>query len=381
MSKPSQPYFKIVKNEAEREAKIYIYGVIGGFDWDTFEYINTADKFRDEFNALEKVADTIHVHINSPGGYVDEGQAIHNLLYASQKNIITYNDGLCASMAALILLSGDTIKSFKNSTFMVHNTSSIYFGNKKEVEDQLKAAEVFDKALGTILEEKLGISAEDVAEKYLNFKDNWFTAADALTEGFYDELIDKKAKDVPKNVKNMSREQMFRKYAAMAFEFPENPKPKDTMSKPNSYPSLEKALGLDAPLATNDDGSFLNEAQKQAIENTLTASATSVKTASDAQATAEAALATATTAHTAALTTANEAATAAVENLRAAATLAGVENLAADADAATINAALTARINELNGKPGAEHTGAGAEDPKPTAFEYVDFNASIYKTT
>lgn len=381
MSKPSQPYFKVVKNEAAREATIYIYGVIGGFDWDTFEYINTADKFRDEFKAVEKVADTIHVRINSPGGYIFEGQAIHNLLYSSEKNIITYNDGLCASMASLILLSGDTIKSFKNSTFMVHNTSSIYYGNKKEVEEQLQAAEVFDKALGTILEEKLGITEAEVAEKYLNYKDNWFTAADALSEGFYDEIIDKKAKDVPKNVKNMSQEQMFKKYAAMAFSYPPaNTKPKNTMSKPNSYPSLEKALGLNAPLATNDDGSFLNEDQKQAIENTLTASATSVKTAQDAQANAEAELATANTDHTAALTTATEATDAVVASLRAAATLAGVEGLPADADAEAINTALTARIAELNKKPGAVHTGTGAKEETPKAHDYVDFNASIYQT-
>ncbi|MBT0607631.1 head maturation protease, ClpP-related [Aequorivita echinoideorum] len=379
MSKEPQPYFKVVKNEAAREATIYIYGVIGGFDWDTFEYINTADKFREEFKAVENIADTIHVRINSPGGYIFEGQAIHNLLYASEKNIITYNDGLCASMASLILLSGDTIKSFKNSTFMVHNTSSIYYGNKMEVEEQLKAAEVFDRSLGTILEEKLGITAAEVAEKYLNYKDNWFTAAESLEEGFYDELIEKKAKNVPKNVKNMSQEQMFRKYAAMAFSYPtENQNPNNTMSKPNSYPQLQAALGLETPLATNDNGSFLNEDQKATIENTLAQNATALKNATDAQATAEANLAKAITDHATALQSEKDASVAAVNALKAAATLAGVENLAENADATAIATALNAQINVLNGKPGASHTGAGAEEPTNSAHGYLNFNNSIY---
>lgn len=380
MSRPSQPYFKVVKNEAKREATVYIYGIIGGFDMDTFESINTAEKFRKDFEAAESEADTVHVHINSPGGYIDEGMAIYNMLYASEKNIITYNDGLCASMAGLILLAGDKVKAFKNAAFMVHNCSSIYFGNKKEVEDQLAAADVFDRALGTAIEERLNITQEAVAEKYLNYKDNWFDAKTALAEGFYDEIIEKKAKEMPKNVMQMNSEQMFHQYAAMAISFPtDTTKPENTMSKPNSYPQMEAVLGLESPLAVNENGSFLNEQQKFAVENKLSAQATALKNANDAKASAEANLATSTSAHATSLQTEKDARTAIVASLKAAAILAGVEGLAEDADATDISTALTAKIEELNGKPGATHTGSPHEDPKPTAHSYLDFeNSSVY---
>ena len=40
LAKENQPYFKFVKSEASNEATIYIYGVIGGFDYETYELIN-----------------------------------------------------------------------------------------------------------------------------------------------------------------------------------------------------------------------------------------------------------------------------------------------------------------------------------------------------
>lgn len=380
MAKENQPYFKFVKSEASNEATIYIYGVIGGFDYETYELINTADKFVKEFNALGEEVKTVHVRINSPGGYIFEGQAIYNTLVGSDKKIITYNDGLCASMAAIILLAGEEIHAFSNSLLMIHNSSGGAYGNKKEIEAQLEAYDKFDEALGTAIEELLDLTTEEVAEKYLNYQDNWFTAKEADAEGFYTSVISKKKGKVSNKVKNMNPQQLFQ-YAAVAIKFPEeksqitNP---NNMSKPNSYPNLEAALG--APLATTDKGSYLNEDQKAAIDNKIAADATALQAANSAKESAETALQAEKDSRQAAIDAEKGNTTAAVAALRAAATEAGVENLADDADMATINAALTAQIQVLNKKPGATHTAKGAEE-KPDAGKYadlVDRNNSIY---
>lgn len=363
MSKPNNPYYKIVKNQSSKEATIYIYGVIGGYDWEKGEYINTASKFTEEFKEVENEFDTIHVRINSPGGYVFEGLAIHNALYGSSKKIITYNDGLCASMAFLIFLSGDERKGYKNSLLMAHNSSSIYIGNKKQVESELKTAEKLDQALGTILEEVLNITEEEVKEKYLNYNDNWFTAKEGENEGFYTDLINKKGAKTPKGVINMSNTALFEKYAAVTF-----PTIKDTneknkkMSKPNSYPQLENALGLESPLASNENGSFLNEEQKQTLENKIAGLQTQVKNAEDAAVKAE------------------EATTEAVTALQNVAALAGVENLAEDATVTAIETATTEKVKELNAAPGEKHTNAAADTSDEGEHSYIDFeNSSIYK--
>ena len=375
----AKPYFNIVKNAAAKEATIYIYGAIGGIDWDTYETINTASKFTEEFAALEKEADTIHIRINSPGGAVFEGQAIYNAIFASKKHIITYNDGICASMAALILLSGDEIHAFKNSLLMIHNSSSSYWGNKKEVEEQLKASEKIDQALGTAIEERLGISAKDVEKDYLNYKDNWFNAEEAESLGFYDHIIKKDKAQVPADIMQMKPKDMVSKYAAMTFEIPSpKSKPKNTinMSKPNSFPNLVAVLG--APLATTDKGSYINDEQKAAIDNKMAADALAIQTANEAKTKAEQDLQAEKDSRQAAIDAEKGNTTAAIAALRAAATEAGVEDLADDADMATINAALTAQIQVLNKKPGDKHTANGAKDEEPGEFSYLDMNNSIY---
>ncbi len=379
MSKPAQPFFNVVKNEAAREATIYIYGAIGGFDPETWREKNTAEQFKNEFKAIEAAADTIHVRINSPGGYVFEGLAIYNLLFASEKKIITYNDGLCASMAALILLSGDEIHGFSNSLLMFHNASAMFAGNKKEIEDQLSLLGNVDEAGSTAIEERLGITAEEVAEKYLNYKDNWLTAKEAKDVGFYDKIIKKSKAKLPENATQLKTTELFHRYAAMSFNIPtQKPKTQNNMAKPNSYPSLQAALGLKEPLATTDEGSYINDEQKAAIEKALTASATSLKSAQDAQAKAEADLQAEKDANTTALASEKEASVAAVANLRAAATLAGVEDLANDASAEDINTALTAKIEELNRKPGATHTTVTKKEDEVAGDFAIDKTNSIY---
>lgn len=145
------------------------------------------------------------------------------------------------------------------------------------------------------------------------------------------------------------------------------------MSKPQSFPNLEKVLGLETPLAETDNGSYLQGEQKTTIENALSANATALKNAQDAQAKAEADLKTAQE-EKASVTTAK------LTALKAVAKEAGVEDLADDADAEAVQTAITAKIQELNGKPGASHTTGAAEENEDEKYPYIDFNSSIYKT-
>ena len=134
---------------------------------------------------------------------------------------------------------------------------------------------------------------------------------------------------------------------------------------------LEKALGLEEPLATSDNGSYLNEEQKEKLQAFLETAEANEKAAKDAQATAEKGLKDAVDAEKANTATVAKA-------LKDAATLAGVEDLADDADSAAVATALTAQIKVLNRNPGAEHTATASEDPKPGDHDYIDFNSSIY---
>ena len=103
-------------------ANIYIYGEIGyGFQdsiASEYGYVTVKDVVKQLGSVGE--AEEIIVHIHSNGGGVDEGFAIHDILRATGKKITTINEGMCASIATIILLAGDTRIATENSTTLIH---------------------------------------------------------------------------------------------------------------------------------------------------------------------------------------------------------------------------------------------------------------------
>jgi ATP-dependent protease ClpP protease subunit len=295
-NKKYKGFYNIVKNESKKEATIYIYGVIGGFDWDSYSFINTSDKFVEEFKQVESEADVIHIRINSPGGNVHDGLPIYNTIKNSSKTIYTYVDGIAYSMAALIALAGKKVYGYSNSLFMVHNASTFFFGNAKEIREEAEVLDKYDKSLGSIIEEKLNVSEEDVAEKYLNYKDNYFTGKEAKEEGFFDELNAKKTEGTPENVENMTVKEVFDHYVKMNFsEEPAGeptPAPKSNQNPDNSGSNnnqnhidmagqettfeqisatlnIEGGLKLSSKILSGKKGAFLDTEQLQTLESAL----------------------------------------------------------------------------------------------------------------
>ncbi len=268
-------YYNIVSNESKTEATIFIYGVIGGFDFEKWKPINKADKFVSDFNSLD--AKIIHVKINSPGGNVWDGLPIYNTLKNSKKTIYTYVDGIAYSMASLIALSGDKVYGYNNSMFMFHNGSTYAFGNAKEMRKEADTLDKYDEALGSIIEEKLNISAEEVKEKYLNYSDNYFVGKEAKEIGFFDEIITTKDADVPENIKDMSPTDLIKHYAKLNFK-EETPPTRKTQSKNNSktntmsklnVPLIEAVIGASFSEGETENGIILTDEQATAVENDL----------------------------------------------------------------------------------------------------------------
>nr|WP_313784696.1 Clp protease ClpP [Paenibacillus larvae] len=74
---------------------------------------------------------TINLYINSPGGSVFEGIAIHNMLKRHKANVHVCG---CFSrlIASVIAMAGDTIYMPKNSMLMIHNPWIFAWGNASE---------------------------------------------------------------------------------------------------------------------------------------------------------------------------------------------------------------------------------------------------------
>lgn len=173
-----------MKANSTTEGEIYIYGEIDNSMFWGDEV--TPNDFRKELKALGEI-NTLHVHINSPGGNVFAGAAIYNMLKNHTAKKITYNDGLAASMSSLLLMVGDERHSALNAMTMIHNPSG---GGDGTADEHRKLAEILDKIRGTMIPaymEKSGLSEEEVIA--IMDAATWFTAQEAKDKGLID-IID-----------------------------------------------------------------------------------------------------------------------------------------------------------------------------------------------
>lgn len=185
-----------------KTARINIYGIIG-YDWWT-DTDNTGERFVNDLqNVIDEGAEEVHVHINSVGGDVHEGQSIVSAIRNSSVKITTIVDGVAYSMASIIAASGNEVKMAPNALFMVHSASTFEWGNSK---DFIKTADVlskYDKSLGVILAEKIGKETDEIIKDYFNGEDHFFTAEESLEAGFIDSILPKNEIKVPDNLKDM----------------------------------------------------------------------------------------------------------------------------------------------------------------------------------
>jgi ATP-dependent protease ClpP protease subunit len=117
-----------------REAELLIYGAIGS--WDDITDASVAKALR-EAGEVESIV----ARINSPGGDMYMGIAIHNLLKAQRARVTTVVDGMAASAASIIMMAGDRREIASNARVMIHDPWTIAMGGSAELR---KAADLLD---------------------------------------------------------------------------------------------------------------------------------------------------------------------------------------------------------------------------------------------
>lgn len=196
-----KPY-NIAVNEAENSAEINMYGEVVStrpVDWWTGEPIPGNFIAQDEFlQDLDELSnkDNITVHINSVGGDLYAGVAIYNRLKGLAANVTTVNDGLAASAGSLIFQAGNVRKMNAGSNLMIHGAAGFLYGYYQtgDLKAAIKQLEAHNKAAINIYKEASGRDAAEI--KNLVDRETWMTGADAVTEGFADEVIGDEASPV-----------------------------------------------------------------------------------------------------------------------------------------------------------------------------------------
>lgn len=172
--------------EAGTPAEVMIYGRIGGGGWFS-EGISAAD-----VAAILREAGPgpLNVRINSGGGDVFDGVAIHSLLARHAGTVTITIDGLAASAASFIMLAGDRIIAARNAFVMIHDAMTVTYGNG---DTHRAAGELLDKVSDNIADmyaERAGEDAEFWRGKMTeNGEDGvWYTGQEALEAGLVDEI-------------------------------------------------------------------------------------------------------------------------------------------------------------------------------------------------
>lgn len=93
---------------------------------------------REDKGIPTKEREPIILYINTLGGSVSDGFSLIDFILESKTPVYTVNQGVCYSMGFLIFLSGDKRYSMNNSTFLMHDGSSMAFGSVSKVKDRVE---------------------------------------------------------------------------------------------------------------------------------------------------------------------------------------------------------------------------------------------------
>lgn len=165
-----------------RKGSIDIYGTIGQDFWG--DGVDPA-KFKQELEDLGDI-DLLEVRIHSYGGFVSEGMAIITALKRHKAEKHIFVDGIAASMASVILASGDKRYIAKNATIMIHDPFTFCVGNASAMLDCAENLEQAKEQLLDIYEEKAKVSRDEISK--LMTDETRMTATQALERGFVDEI-------------------------------------------------------------------------------------------------------------------------------------------------------------------------------------------------
>ncbi|MCQ2196335.1 MAG: ATP-dependent Clp endopeptidase proteolytic subunit ClpP [Bacteroidaceae bacterium] len=144
-------------------------------------YLDSADPGKD-----------ISIYINSPGGSVYAGLGIYDTMQLVQSDVATICTGMAASMAAVLLVSGQEGKrsALTHSRVMIHQPMGGAQGQASDIEITAREIQKLKKELYSIIADHSHTEFDKVWAD--SDRDYWMTAQEALDYGMIDRVITRK---------------------------------------------------------------------------------------------------------------------------------------------------------------------------------------------
>lgn len=151
-----------VLNVTPTEVDLDIIDVIGD-PWEGTTAADFVKQLRDFKNVQQ-----INLHINSPGGYVNDGLAMYNAIQQHPANVTAFIESEAASAASFVAMAADKICIAKNAKMMIHDASGFGIGNASDF-----------RALADLLDEESQNIASIYADRSNKTADDWRAAMQA----------------------------------------------------------------------------------------------------------------------------------------------------------------------------------------------------------
>lgn len=140
----------------------------------------------------------ISIYINSPGGVVTAGFAIHDTMKFIRADVATICIGQAASMGAFLLAAGAKGKRYAlpNSRVMIHQPLGGFQGQASDIEIHAREIMELKDRLNQIIADNCGKDKKTVAKD--TDRDNFMTADEAKKYGLIDEVLEHRDGAKPK---------------------------------------------------------------------------------------------------------------------------------------------------------------------------------------
>lgn len=131
----------------------------------------------------------VWIYINSPGGEVDSGFAIYDMMRFITCPVYVLGVGLVASAAALIYVAVPKERRFAlpDSTYLIHQPLASMKGVASDVEIYADKLNKIKAKINKIIADATGKNVEDVAND--TDRDYWLSAEEAVTYGLVSRVV------------------------------------------------------------------------------------------------------------------------------------------------------------------------------------------------
>jgi len=165
-----------IKAQAGVPTQVMVYDEIGWWGVTAQDFIND----------LKDVQGPIDLHLNSPGGEVWDGIAIHAFL-AARGGVTTYVDSLAASIASVIAMAGEEIVMGRNASMMIHEGFGLCVGNAADMREQAELLDRVSENIASIYADRTGKPVADWRAAML--AETWYIGQEAVDAGLADRLV------------------------------------------------------------------------------------------------------------------------------------------------------------------------------------------------